>query len=71
MVKEENKLREFCSDTNTLGPLGAAQKRLKQFKEGIPQEFPQELKGDFAAELQWKSWQIHLKELEDEIEKYE
>lgn len=47
----------------------AAQERLKQFKEGIPEEFPEELKGDFAAELQWESWQSHLKELEGEIEK--
>lgn len=52
-------------------PQMMARERLKQFKEGIPAEFPEELKGDFAAELQWKSWQIHLKELEDEIEKYE
>ncbi len=50
-------------------PQAMARERLKQFKEGIPEEFPEELEGDFAAELQWKSWQIHLKELEDEIEK--
>lgn len=48
-------------------PQMTLQERIEEFKKVIPLEFPEELKGDFAAELQWKSWQSHLEELENQL----
>jgi hypothetical protein len=39
--------------------------RYDEFKSLIPEYFPESLKGDFASELQWNSWQAHLMELQE------
>jgi hypothetical protein len=38
-----------------------------EFKSLIPESFPDSLKGDFSAELQWNSWQAYPKELKKEV----
>ena len=42
-------------------------RQLAEFKATLPPDISEPPSDDFAARLQWKSWQIHLDELDTEL----
>lgn len=48
-------------------PSAEIARQLAEFKATLPEDMSEPLSDDFAARLQWESWQIHLEELNTEL----
>lgn len=48
-------------------PTSEIARQLAELKATMPQAMSEPPSDDFAASLQWKSWQIHLDELNTEL----